>query len=85
MPECESQDFSPPPVIWIERSWDIPENEAVGTRVAQAKPQDDRSKVEFSLEPSLYLDGSSFFRIDSQTGAVYLNESMQGKVRNILK
>ncbi|XP_057374868.1 fibroblast growth factor receptor-like [Daphnia carinata] len=74
-----------PPTIVAERSWSLPENTAVGTRVNQFRGSDsDNDVLNFfvgspSLLPGLrFLDGSPFFRVDSRSGAVYLKEPING-------
>lgn len=74
-----------PPTIIAERSWSLPENTAVGSRVNQFRGSDsDDDVLNFfvgapSLLPGLrFLDGSPFFRVDSRSGAVYLKEPING-------
>jgi len=80
--EVDAQSFlMHPTTISVERHWSIPEDEPIGTRVAHARVDEADPTLEFSIEASEYMDGSSFFRIDPTSGAIYLNESMQGRVK----
>jgi hypothetical protein len=83
VPESTSQDFPfSPPVVIVDRNWKIPEDEPVGTKVAHARvPDEHTGSTEFSLEPNDFQDGSEFFRIDKETGAIYLNKTVEGKVK----
>lgn len=74
-----------PPTIVAERSWSLPENTAVGTRVNQFRGLDsDDDQLNFfigapSLLPGLrFLDGSQFFHVDSRSGVVLLKEPLNG-------
>lgn len=69
----------------VDRNWRIPETLAVGSVVQQVRADDSENNVlEFGLEPlrngNGYVDaeGKMPFRIDPQTGVVYLNESLVG-------
>ena len=74
-----------PPTIVAERSWNLAENTAIGARVNQFRGLDtDNDALNFfigapTLLPGLrFLDGTRFFRVDSTSGAVYLQESLDG-------
>lgn len=69
-----------PPVISLHRDWKIPENEEVGTKIESARATDvEGDELVFDIKPSEYLDGSKYFRVDPQSGDIYLNRSLQGK------
>ncbi|XP_023012804.2 tyrosine kinase receptor Cad96Ca [Leptinotarsa decemlineata] len=87
---CQLSDNTPPLVL-IDRNWYIRENETIGRRVAQARGQDeDGDPITFGLELKDVGDGSIGpntklpFSIDSETGTVYLEESLQGKAGQVL-
>ncbi|XP_076250730.1 tyrosine kinase receptor Cad96Ca-like [Rhynchophorus ferrugineus] len=80
-----SQLFQPPPSMYIERTWQIPDNEPVGSRIAQAHGEIvDGVNYTYGLEPIEFYGSNQKpeplpFRIDPTSGTVYLNESLQGK------
>ncbi|XP_057653806.1 tyrosine kinase receptor Cad96Ca [Diorhabda carinulata] len=72
-----------PPSVWLaDRNWNLRENETVGTKISQAHGDDtDDEVLTYSLEP-ISFDGKYVrlpFRIDNETGTVYLNESLVGR------
>lgn len=71
-----------PPTIWLDnRDWILYENETVGSRVAQAHGTDaEGSPLQYGLEQIFYSQDTIPFRINPNTGTVYLNESLQGMV-----
>jgi len=79
--------------MYIDRNWRINETEMVGSIVTRVHAQDtEDDKLEFGLEPLTNFDFNNNnnnnnnnkknlpFRIDKQTGVVYLNESLLGRV-----
>ncbi|CAG9853774.1 unnamed protein product [Phyllotreta striolata] len=80
-----------PPYVWMEsREWNIRENETVGFRVTQVHADDAEGEpLTYGLEPSpLYIskypNRNLPFRIDNETGTVYLNESLMGRAEENL-
>ncbi|XP_055678314.1 tyrosine kinase receptor Cad96Ca [Lutzomyia longipalpis] len=75
-----------PPIMTVDRNWRIFDTHEVGSFVTQVHALDDENDpLEFGLEPWNGNFGSSGgheermpFRIDPQTGIVYLNESLAG-------
>lgn len=71
-----------PPVVLVDNHWKIREDEKVDTVIArvQASDNDPNDVLTFGLEPS---DGAEDevlpFRINRDTGIVYLNESLEGR------
>ncbi|KAJ8983276.1 hypothetical protein NQ317_010526 [Molorchus minor] len=74
-----------PPTMWLERSWNIKENETIGSRIAQAHGEDaENQDLLYDLEPIQFPGNKKPterlpFRIDPVTGTVYLNESLEGR------
>ncbi|KAG5892404.1 hypothetical protein JTB14_014754 [Gonioctena quinquepunctata] len=73
-----------PPSMVIERNWYIRENETTNNRIAQAHASDlEGDTLIYGLEPMIPNDGRKGkieklpFRIDSDTGTVFLNESLK--------
>lgn len=71
----------------VERNWRLPETLPVGSVVQQVRADDSENNVlEFGLEPlrngnfgNVNVDEEKMpFRIDPQTGVVYLNQSLSG-------
>lgn len=67
------------------REWRIPEDEPVGTKIAQVRATADstRRNITFNLESPNEDAGNDtvrFFRIDPHRGSVFLKESLHGKV-----
>ncbi|KYB29498.1 tyrosine kinase receptor Cad96Ca isoform X2 [Tribolium castaneum] len=82
--ECQLSDNTPP-TMWLDRNWQIPESEPVGSKIIQAHGRDNEGgRVIYGLEPLQSLGNEKPteklpFRIDPYTGIVYLNESLQGR------
>lgn len=81
-----------PPSVWLEsREWNIRENETVGFRVTQVHADDaEGDSLSYDLEPSLFYGNVNPtknlpFRIDNETGTVYLNESLVGRAGQNLR
>lgn len=69
-------------MILVDRNWRIRENTTVNTLITQVRAEDsDNDELEFGLDP-LGPGQLQPFVIDSNTGYVYLNESIEGKVRS---
>lgn len=74
--------------MYLDRNWQIPETEEVGTVITRVKGSDNEGgQLEYGLEPmQFYGPGKGKpperlpFRIDNTTGVVYLNESLVGRV-----
>lgn len=67
-------------MILVDRNWRIRENMTVGTLITQVRADDaDNDELEFGLDP-LKPGQLQPFRIDPNTGYVYLNDSIEGKV-----
>lgn len=78
-----------PPTMWIEpRTWNVAEDEVIGSKVAQVQADDsDNDTLVYSLELIAYRDPKRArpglpFKIDPHTGVVKLNESLEGRVSN---
>lgn len=57
----------------------VDEDHRVGDRVFVVRTRDtDGDPITFSLGPGLYYDVSKYFRIDPQTGEVFLKQSLEG-------
>ncbi|XP_055853236.1 tyrosine kinase receptor Cad96Ca [Episyrphus balteatus] len=81
-----------PPVMYVDRNWRISETEEVGSVIARVRADDaEHDLLQFDLEPHFHdnyanpnqpgttvHDGLPF-RIDPNTGVVYLNESLAGR------
>lgn len=75
-----------PATINVDRNWNIPESTKVGTIVKTVTVQGENNQTRsFSLEleynPFSPSKHENPFWIDSQTGYVYLNTSLEGWVR----
>lgn len=80
----------------INRNWRISESETIGAVVTKVLAEDaENDKLEFGLEPFTSNNYGSFgsngqsdkhhpFRIDQDSGVVYINDSLTGRV-NIQK
>ncbi|KAG0415553.1 hypothetical protein HPB47_007278, partial [Ixodes persulcatus] len=69
-----------PPVFDFKREWVIGEDEKVGSRVMTVRTRDeDQDVIEYGLEPAVFLDGSSYFRINKRSGEVFLTRSLAGQ------
>lgn len=67
-----------PPVIVLQRKWKIPADERVGVRIERVQAKDaEQDTLTYRLRPGPFLDGSSYFRIDSRTGEIFLNRSLE--------
>ncbi|GAB6027068.1 hypothetical protein CHUAL_013794 [Chamberlinius hualienensis] len=77
-------DLNTPPTLSLLREWQIVETEPVGARIVTAKGEDlQEDSLKFFIRPSSngrFPDGSHLFRIDSESGEIFLNESLVGKV-----
>lgn len=78
-----------PPTMYLERNWQIRETEEVGTVITRVHGSDSEGgSLEYGLEPLQFYGTDKTperlpFRIDPETGVVYLNESLVGRVRTI--
>ncbi|XP_022219368.2 tyrosine kinase receptor Cad96Ca isoform X4 [Drosophila obscura] len=89
--KAEAHDQNAPPILYVrERNWRISEAEKVGQIIDRVRAEDpDGDELLFGIEPRfLPPQGSDVeasipeklpFHIDSQTGVVYLNESLMGR------
>ncbi|XP_055300953.1 tyrosine kinase receptor Cad96Ca [Sitodiplosis mosellana] len=71
-----------PPVVLVDNHWKIPEDEKIDTVIArvQASDNDPNDVLTFGLEPSDGAEDETLpFRINRDTGVVYLNESLEGR------
>lgn len=67
-------------MILVDRNWRLRENTTVNSLITQVRAEDnDNDELEFGLDP-LGPGQLQPFVIDSNTGYVYLNESIEGKV-----
>lgn len=70
-----------PPILSVERTWEIPDDEPVGSIISRAKASDDENDpIVFSLE----LNDPNYrnpFIINETTGVVKLNESLENRVK----
>ncbi|KAG1680072.1 Tyrosine kinase receptor Cad96Ca [Nymphon striatum] len=75
-----------PPVFDFKRNWRIPENEPVGSKVTKVTAKDEGdTRLVFDIEPATTvesLDGSTYFRIDPDSGDVFLVHSLEGQAGN---
>ncbi|XP_077287392.1 tyrosine kinase receptor Cad96Ca isoform X2 [Arctopsyche grandis] len=82
--QCQGSDNTPP-VMWLDRNWRIPYDEAVGSVVTRVQASDgEHDPLVFGLEPlNRDIGGNDHsslpFKIDNITGVVYLNESLKDK------
>lgn len=85
LPSSES-DFTmnTPPVMFFDRNWKISETEKIDSVIARVQAHDNEQDIlTFGLEQD-GLNGADAdeplpFRIDPNTGIVYLNESLEGR------
>ncbi|EDV93872.1 tyrosine kinase receptor Cad96Ca [Drosophila grimshawi] len=89
--EAIAQEQNAPPILYVrERNWRISEAEVVGQIIDRVHAEDaDGDSLVFGIEPRFLAPGSSQqqantpnkipFRIDADTGVVYLNESLAGR------
>lgn len=69
-----------PPVFDFKREWIISDDEKVGSRVMTVRTRDeDQDVIEYGIEPAVFLDGSSYFRINKRSGEVFLTRSLAGQ------
>ncbi|XP_065349931.1 tyrosine kinase receptor Cad96Ca-like [Cloeon dipterum] len=74
--------FNSPPLVVVNREWQVPATDPIGSVVVRADARDaDGDAVTFGLEQTSpdhfgHLDAPAPFRIDNQTGVVYVNESL---------
>lgn len=84
--QCQPMENAPP-TIYLDRNWQIPETEKVGTVITRVRGSDgEGGSLEYGLEPLQFYGTNKKserlpFRIDPATGVVYLNESLVGRVR----
>ncbi|GIY58922.1 tyrosine kinase receptor Cad96Ca [Caerostris darwini] len=72
-----------PPVFDFKRDWLIQENEPVGSRIITVRTRDeDNDPIEYGIEPARYVDGSEYFRINKDTGEVFLKKPLTGQGGN---
>ncbi|ERL85918.1 hypothetical protein D910_03333 [Dendroctonus ponderosae] len=82
---CQLSDHTPPSIPWTERNWQIPDNEPIGSKIVQVHGKDqENDNLTFGLQQIQFFGSDKPpeplpFRIDPQTGAVYLNDSLKGK------
>lgn len=78
-----------PPVLRVDRDWRILETEPIGSMITRVRADDEEDDpLVFGLDRKRFLEGGGEvigpdklpFRIDSDTGVVYLNESLAGRV-----
>lgn len=77
----QSQYPNTPPISYLDRDWQIWEDEKVNSVIARVQGHDNEQDIlTFGLE-SKYNNGEDSlpFRIDQNTGIVYLNESLEGR------
>lgn len=52
-----------------------------GSRITTVRTRDeDEDPIEYGIEPASYVDGSDYFRINKDTGEVFLKKSLVGLV-----
>ncbi|GFY37437.1 tyrosine kinase receptor Cad96Ca [Trichonephila inaurata madagascariensis] len=72
-----------PPVFDFKRDWLIQENEPVGSRIITVRTRDeDNDPIEYGIEPARYVDGSEYFRVNKDTGEVFLQKELTGQGGN---
>ncbi|XP_074603538.1 tyrosine kinase receptor Cad96Ca [Brevipalpus obovatus] len=72
-----------PPIFDFKREWIVSEDETIGNRVSLVRARDaEGDQITYSLEPSLFRDGSHLFRINSKSGEVFLKETLVDKGGN---
>ncbi|XP_046393104.1 tyrosine kinase receptor Cad96Ca [Ischnura elegans] len=78
---CQLSDNTPP-VMVLDRSWVVRDDEANGSVVTIVKAHDnEQDRLEFGLETAPTSPSGDYnpFRIDRKRGVVYLNQSLKGK------
>ncbi|XP_066139191.1 tyrosine kinase receptor Cad96Ca isoform X1 [Euwallacea fornicatus] len=74
-----------PPSMYLDRNWQIPDNEPIGSKVVQVHGSDyDNDNLTYGLQAMQFFGSDKPpdplpFRIDPHLGTVYLNDSLQGK------
>lgn len=74
-----------PPVMYLERNWKIVENEKTDSVIARVQAHDNENDIlTFGLEANDFGNSQREFRalpfrIDQNTGVVYLNDSLAGR------
>ncbi|KAG8179353.1 hypothetical protein JTE90_007625 [Oedothorax gibbosus] len=72
-----------PPVFEFKRDWIIQEDEPIGSRIITVRTRDDdNDPIEFGIEPARYVDGSEYFRINKDSGEVFLQKALTGQGGN---
>lgn len=78
-----------PPVMSLDRFWQIEDTEAIGSIVTRARGEDvENDPLEFGIEKGRlgFEDERPVpFRIDNRTGVVYTNESLLSRVNDYLR
>lgn len=76
-----------PPILTLDRNWKLPETEPVGNVVIRVHAHDnEQDTLTYGLEPKHDYNGDDSpqtplpFFIDNNTGIVYLNETLKGRV-----
>ncbi|CAH0559226.1 unnamed protein product [Brassicogethes aeneus] len=82
--------LTPPSMYLDNRTWDIPEDEVVGSRIAQVKTNNNDDSLMFSLEVIGFYNSKNEsnnlpFTIHPYTGVVKLNESVKGRAGEQIK
>ncbi|XP_060523799.1 tyrosine kinase receptor Cad96Ca-like [Cylas formicarius] len=81
---CQLADNTPP-YMYLDRNWQIYDTEQIGSKIAQVHGNDaENGQLIYGLEPLQFFGSKKPpdklpFRIDRDTGAVYLNESLKGR------
>lgn len=69
-----------PPVVLVDRLWRISEDEKVGMAIARVQANDNDPNEVFTFEIEPEIENQTLpFRINKDTGVVYLNESLVGR------
>lgn len=69
-----------PPVVLVDSLWRISEDEKVGTAIARVQANDDDPNEVFTFDMEPEIENQTLpFRINKDTGVVYLNESLVGR------
>lgn len=69
-----------PPVVLVDSLWKISEDEKVGTTIARVQANDDDPNEVFTFDMEPEIENQTLpFRINKDTGVVYLNESLVGR------